>query len=86
MKKVFLSLVLLSALSFTFVSCREEADKAKGSMEKVGEDLDELGDDIEEGAEKAADDVKDAANEAADEVEDAADEAGDEMEDAVDDN
>ena len=45
MKKVILGSILMLALSMSFVSCREEADKAKDGMEEAGEAMEEAGED-----------------------------------------
>ncbi len=43
MRKVILSAILMIAMSVSFVSCRETAEKAKDATEQAGEAMGEAG-------------------------------------------
>lgn len=55
MRKLALSLIMMFALSTVFVGCRE-TNKASDDMEEVGEDIEDAADDVGDEIEDAVDD------------------------------
>ena len=58
MKKIILSIVLLSALSAVSIGCRE----TKTTEEKVEDSIEQVGEEIEEGVEEVEDEIDDATD------------------------
>ncbi|QWX83395.1 hypothetical protein H0I23_13155 [Cellulophaga sp. HaHaR_3_176] len=66
MKKVILSSILMVALTTSFVSCKDAADKAKEATEATAEAANEAADATKEAAGEAMDATKEAAGDAMD--------------------
>lgn len=65
MKRIFLSLALVAAMSVSFTSCREtKEDKVEINVD----DADDMADDVADDVEDAIDDAGDAIEEGVDEV------------------
>ena len=64
MKKVILGSVLMLALSMSFVSCREAADKAKSATDEAGAAMEQAGEDAKEMGSDAMDKASEAGSEA----------------------
>ena len=64
MKKVILSAIVMIAMSVSFVSCRETAEKAKDATEQAGEAMDEAADEVGEAAKGAMETAGEAVDDA----------------------
>ena len=67
MKKLFL-LLAVATMSLSIYSCRETTTEKSDDME-MSDDMDDMGDEIENSAEEAGDEIENAAENAGNEIE-----------------
>tara|TARA_R100000935_G_scaffold42738_1_gene64729 strand:- start:1319 stop:1567 length:249 start_codon:yes stop_codon:yes gene_type:complete len=77
MKKSILILATAFTLSAFFTSCRDTAKESEDT--EMSDDMNDVGDDLEEAADDTGDAIENAANETGEAVDNAANEVGEEL-------